>query len=76
MMKFGVEFTADVGALEEMVTVGVKVLIAEGADKVSGVVPNVEVEASAEIEREEIIRLPVPFIRARKAEKSLSEFAI
>ncbi len=55
MMKFGVEFTADVGALEEMVAFGVEILIAEGAEKVSGVGPNVEAEASVEVETEEII---------------------
>lgn len=51
-------------------------MIAEGADKVSGVVPDVEVEASVEVETEEIIWLPVPFIRAGKVEEALSEFAI
>ena len=59
MMKFGVKFTADVGALEEMVAFGVEILIAEGAEKVSGVGPNVEAEASVEVETEEIIWLPV-----------------
>ena len=71
MMKFGVEFTADVGALEEMVAFGVEILIAEGAEKVSGVGPNVEADASVEVETEEIIWLPVLVVTRESCRKCI-----